>query len=194
MKEIFISAKLIESDVIRLSPAIDDPHISLLIDHKIVLKLEWQKGRNYVDFHLTEPLLLGHSYFLLVPSYGRVPLDVKDATTFKGFDETHYFDGELGAMYKKTETTFRLWAPLASKVVLKLKKKDEYYFSEIKMRMGEKGVYEIAVKGDLNEAQYLYEVTNNEIALETIDPYAKGSIANARASVVLDLESLKIKK
>ncbi|MCR5692931.1 MAG: type I pullulanase, partial [Bacilli bacterium] len=172
----------------------DDPHISLLIDHKIVLKLEGQKGRNYVDFHLTKPLLLGHSYFLLVPSYGRVPLDVKDATTFKGFDETYYFDGELGAIYKKTETTFRLWAPLASKVVLKLKKKDEYYFSEIKMRRGEKGVYEITVKGDLNEAQYLYEVTNNEIALETIDPYAKGSIANARASVVLDLESLKIKK
>ncbi|MBR3675074.1 MAG: hypothetical protein IKN69_02920, partial [Bacilli bacterium] len=147
MKEIFISAKLIESNVIRLSPAIDDPHISLLIDHKIVLKLEGQKGRNFVDFHLNKPLLLGHSYFLLVPSYGRIPLDVKDATTFKGFDEAYYFDGELGAIYRRTETTFRLWAPLASKVVLRLKKKGEYYFSSIKMMRQEKGVYEIKVKG-----------------------------------------------
>ena len=194
MKEIFISAKLIESNVIRLSPAIDDPHISLLIDHKIVLNLEGQKGRNFVDFHLNKPLLLGHSYFLLVPSYGRIPLDVKDATTFKGFDETYYFDGELGAIYRRTETTFRLWAPLASKVVLRLKKKGEYYFSSIKMMRQEKGVYEIKVKGDLNEAEYLYEVTNNEIALETIDPYAKGSVADARTSVVLNLESLRIKK
>ena len=194
MKELFIFAKLIEEDVIRLSPAIEDPHISLLIDHKDVLKLHGTKGRNYVDFHLTKPLPLGHSYFLLVPSVGRVPLDVKDATAFKNFDEEYYFDGELGAMYRKTQTTFRLWAPLASKVVLKLKKRGDEFFSNIDMFRREKGVYEIVVKGDLDEAEYLYEVTNNEIALESIDPYAKGSMADAKSSVVLNLEKLSVKK
>ena len=194
MKELFITAKLVEEDVIRLSPAIEDPHVALLVDHKHTYKIEGTKGKSYTEFHLHKHLELGHSYFLLVPSVGRIPLDVKDATTFKNFDKTYFFDGELGAIYSKEETTFRLWAPLASKVTLKLKKKGEKTFARFDAVRKEKGVYEISLKGDLNEAEYLYEVTNNEITLESIDPYAKGSMADARSSVVLDLESLKVKK
>jgi hypothetical protein len=107
MKELFITAKLVEEDVIRLSQAIEDPHVSLLVDHKHAYKIEGTKGKSYTEFHLHKHLELGHSYFLLVPSVGRVPLDVKDATIFKNFDKTYFFDGELGAIYSKEETTFR---------------------------------------------------------------------------------------
>ena len=108
------------------------------------------------------------------------------------FDNKYYFDGELGAIYSKENTVFRLWAPLASRVVLKLKRLG--LEERLSMKRVDKGVFEILVNGDLDGAEYLYEVTNNEITVESIDPYAKASMEDGRASVVLDLEELRLDK
>lgn len=199
MKNAFLHAYLASKNSIRIVCSkeieLDKTDVRLLIDgekiKKLSVEIDEKTSEYFIDFE--EDVLLGHSYFIDIPEYGRFPLDVRSATSFAGFDEEFYYEGQLGAIYSKEKTIFRLWAPLASKVVLKLKKPG-FAYDYLKMKRIEKGVFELEVKGNLDGSEYLYEVTNNEVAAESIDPYAKGSTENGRSSVVLDFESLRIKK
>ncbi len=135
-----------------------------------------------IAYRLHKELELGHSYFLKT-DIGLFPLDVSKATTFPHFDERFLaLDTDFGATYSKEATRFRLFAPLASKVILKMKKEgDERLFM---MDRHENGVWEKVLEGDYRLAQYTYLVTNNEIVKESIDPYAKASGPNSLYSVV----------
>lgn len=135
-----------------------------------------------IAYRLAKELELGHSYFLKT-DIGLFPLDVSKATTFPHFDERFLaLDTDFGAAYSKEKTCFRLFAPLASKVILKIKKEgDERLFV---MGRHENGVWEKVLEGDCRLAQYTYLVTNNEIVKESIDPYAKASGPNSLYSVV----------
>ena len=39
---------------------------------------------------------------------------------FDLIDREYAYDGELGALYSETQTTFRVWSPTAQRAVLKL--------------------------------------------------------------------------
>ena len=74
--------------------------------------------------NLTEPADLYASYELVVdlggtePARKTVGLDgIFDSTVF---EEAFGYDGELGALYTPTATTFRLWAPISQSVTLNL--------------------------------------------------------------------------
>jgi len=189
-------AKLIDKNLIKLTVSpksdFDFKHTKIEIDHKEskeIKPLDTKKVKDSVEvtFFLKD-FELGHSYFLLVPDVGRIPLDVSKATELSGFDEEFFYDGELGAIYTKEETTFKVWAPLASAVLV------NFLDKSLSLKREEKGVWSLTVKGDLNEISYTYSITNNEVTVETIDVYAKGSIENSLRSVVLDLEKLKLEK
>ncbi|MCQ2799436.1 MAG: type I pullulanase [Bacilli bacterium] len=171
---------------------VDLKHSKIEIDHfetKEITPLEITETEEYVEaiFDI-EDFELGHSYFFLFSDIGRIPLNVSKATEFEGFDEEFFFDGELGAFYEKDKTTFKVWAPLASSVLVKF---DDDSHSLIR---GEKGVWSLIIEGDLKDKAYTYLITNNEITVETIDVYAKASTENSLRSVVLDLEELKVPK
>ncbi|NCA96548.1 MAG: type I pullulanase, partial [Methanomicrobia archaeon] len=122
--------------------------------------------------------------------YGRVDVDVSNATSFDDFDEKYFYPGDdLGANYRKTETEFVLWAPLASQVVVK------YIFNEQTlcqpMIREDKGIYRAIVQGNLDGVVYNYLVTNSGFSQEVIDPYGKGSTQNAKHSVVINPKKLK---
>ena len=44
----------------------------------------------------------------------------QDVYHFDDLDERFYYDGELGAIYSKEETIFRVWSPLARGIRLNL--------------------------------------------------------------------------
>ena len=193
MKDTYISARLVAADCIRFVSLSDINYLNqsfiLLIDRKERQKLFPSKtaftpSHSFIEFKLAKPLELGHSYFLFLPGIGEFPLDVSEATTFPTFDKDFYFSGELGAIYSKEKTTWRLWAPLASSVKLFLLNDNEEI--SYMMKRGEHGVFSLTLEGDFNLQKYLYFVTNNEIGVYTIDPYAKGSTENAKTSVVID--------
>jgi pullulanase len=196
MKDTFSTARLVASDLIRLVIFSSVPYeridAALYIDRKTKIKLVPSRLNTtanlwIADFHLSEDLELGHSYALLVPSFGLVPLDVTEATSFPDFDKKYAYDGaDLGAVYTPEATSFALWAPLASTVLLKIAKPGEAGFEHFLLRRSEKGVYRLTLKGDYEGAAYSYFVTNSEVTTETTDPYAKGSLANGEASVVID--------
>jgi len=197
MKDTYVSARLISPDTIRLvffsENSFSHEQFTLIIDHEKRVKLTISKNINlpahtFLEFKLRAPLELGHSYFVDISSFGAVPLDVKEATGFPNFDSDFFYPGHLGAEYRKNSTKWTLWAPLASDVKLILKTKmGDYSYPMVR---GANGSWEIVLEGDYLLACYQYLVTNNEVALTSIDPYGKASTANGKESVVIDEKSM----
>ena len=99
------------------------------------------------ELEMTEDYEYGHSYAVVLEGFVRFNVEASEATEFPQFEEQFYYDGDdLGAIYKKEETKFNVWAPLASKVILKVEEKDGFHFYP--MTRTDKGVYRIALKGD----------------------------------------------
>ena len=105
-------------------------------------------------------------------------------------DEQAYFGNDLGAVYSKDHTVFKVWTPLASNVVLKLYRTgdtDEVISLE-KMEKSENGVWSIKIDGDIKNTYYTYLVTVDGKTRETADIYAKAAGVNGKRSMVVDLE------
>ena len=116
-------------------------------------------------------------------------LEIRYFAKTSDFDNLFYYDGnDLGANYHKDHTTFKLWAPIASKVILRYTLDEQTY--EVEMTKGERGVFEVDVKGDLDNALYNYVITNNGKEVTSIDPYSYSCNANGESSAVINLEKL----
>ena len=201
MKDTYLNAKLIQPDLIRLVVFSALPWEKIepvLITDGVPgakikpTRLNTLSSLAIADFRLPEPLELGHSYFFVMPQYGSVPLDVTEATTFPDFDERYYYDGDdLGCTFTKEKTTFAIWAPLASKVVLSYRKKGTVQFVPVNMKRTACGVYRATLEGNHELTQYHFFVTNSEITRKVTDPYAKCSTINGEESVVADWSKLK---
>ncbi len=202
MKDTFLSARLVEENLIRLtifsSVPFDRIDGNLVVDEKTKIRLVPLKqvslgNQIIIDYKFNDPLELGHSYKLFLNHYGVVPLDVSEAPSFPDFDLKFSYEGDdLGAIYSPKETKFALWAPLASDVTLKISKNNETKATLHKMERTSKGVFRLTLKGDYEKANYLYLVTNSESTISSIDPYAKASTPNGEKSVVADFSKLKI--
>jgi pullulanase len=140
----------------RIQPSIDPNRISLLTEKEINLKKEY-----YVIYKNVRKRLIMN----------------------KIYNDKKYYDLEAkpGATYTAKETIFRLFAPRAEKVRLFIytnpirtagEKVDEYALTEKKG-----GVWEAAVKGNLEGKYYTYKIisvgTDCNPELEIVDPYAK---------------------
>src|SRR5208337_2182052 len=97
----------------------------------------------------------------------------------------HYLKNDLGAVYKPTETTFKLWAPPATGVSLALFEDGVGpSFSLRRMTRDTDGLWCVTIDGDLSGKYYLYQVAlpaaNGRPPAEVMvnDPYAHGSSAN----------------
>ena len=101
------------------------------------------------------------------------------------FDKRYYYAcDDLGPHYSKTMTRFKLWAPTATQAELILYEDDVTHYR--KMKRKSKGIWELTVYKDLEGCRYRYEIVNNLVKQETIDPYAIASTANAEYSVIID--------
>lgn len=113
------------------------------------------------------------------------------------FEEKYAYDGELGAIYSKTSTIFRVWSPISSSIKLRIYQtgtplilggSDEY--QEYNMTFKDKGTWEANVPGDLSGKYYTYVVTNNNYNdKEIVDPYAKSAGINGLRGMVVDFSS-----
>ena len=109
----------------------------------------------------------------------------------KEFNQKYYYGGSLGAIYSPEKTTFRLWAPTASKVTLQIFREglggDK--LDTIEMTPSENGTWLHVMKGDQNGIYYTYCVTVDGKTNEVVDPYAKAVGANGLRGMVIDLKS-----
>lgn len=107
-----------------------------------------------------------------------------------------YSGSDLGATYTKASTTFKVWAPSATKVQIKRYKTgsdDEAGAGVIETKDMTKnasnGVWSITVGGDLSGTYYTYLVTVNGKTNETQDVYSTATGVNGNRSMVVDLSS-----
>lgn len=128
--------------------------------------------------------------YRIVDAYGLTCfLDFSRMSLCEEFDDLYFYDGDdLGNRYTKEGTSFKVWAPLSTGVILKVIRKEEE--SLYPMKRGLKGVYHCYVEGDLEGAHYFYlikHVGNYEISM---DPYAYSASANGRTNIIVDLDKV----
>lgn len=113
------------------------------------------------------------------------------------FNDLYYYDGLLGAEYSKEKTTFRVWSPVSSRIVLRVydngtpekvsKEKGSDVHQDYEMIKGDKGVFEYTVKEDMQGKYYTYVVYNSSYnGMEICDPYARAAGVNGTRGMVAD--------
>ena len=105
------------------------------------------------------------------------------------FAANYVYDGELGAIYSAEQTTFRVWSPVSSRIVLNVYQSghEAETPATVEMTKGEKGVFEATVEGDCDGKYYTYTVYNGLYpnGAEIVDPYAKSAgLSGVRGMVV----------
>ncbi len=151
------------------------------------------KAASRYTFRLKEALDTSKTYAL---SYKgqlvNISLPVPYST--ESFEKEYTYNGEdLGATWTQAETTFKVWAPTAEKVVVNLYTSgDETQHDLIEtldMSPMGKGVWGVKKSGDLNGTYYTYSVIINSEIMETCDPYAKTTGVNGNRAMVLNMAS-----
>lgn len=101
-----------------------------------------------------------------------------------------YEGTDLGAVYSPQETVFRLWAPEADSVVLRLYKSGSgvSLYRSVPMDKDEGGTWVCRVEGDLDGVYYTYLICSGDEERESYDPYAKAAGVNGMRSMVVCLE------
>ncbi|MFA5235644.1 MAG: type I pullulanase [Bacilli bacterium] len=130
---------------------------------------------------------------------------------FKGVSATNLFDTakflsdytyngtDLGVTYTPTASTFKLWAPTSSAVVLRVyvmgtpsiisgSTLTDSMLGTYPMTKATGGIFETTVTGDLHGRYYAYLVTNSEGTNEIVDPYAKSAGVNGARGMILDFD------
>ena len=101
----------------------------------------------------------------------------------------HYEGNDLGARLTEAGTEFRLWAPTAETVQLRLFRSghEGEAFETLALDRGEKGVWFAGINQRLDGVYYDYLVTAAGNTRRTADPYARACGLNGQRSMVVDL-------
>ena len=112
------------------------------------------------------------------------------------FDNQNAYSGnDLGCTYTREKTTFKVWSPIATSVVLcryatgSDGEAGAKNLGTVEMTKGDKGVWSCTVEGDIVNTYYTYKVTANGKTNEAVDIYAKAVGVNGDRAMVVDLDS-----
>lgn len=117
---------------------------------------------------------------------------MKDMMKSVFFDREHEYEGnDLGAVYTKEKTTFRVWAPTALSVSLNLYKQGDgdNLIETLPMIQDIKGTWVYEKTGDLNGIYYTYSVKIGNQMKEVVDLYAKAVGVNGNRGEILDMQA-----
>lgn len=110
------------------------------------------------------------------------------------FEEKYTYHGDdLGAVWSRQKTTFRVWAPTADRVQVNLYEEGEAgkpdLIDRLELVPSEAGTWITEKTGDLNGIYYTYSVTTGEVSEEAVDPYARSTGVNGNRGMILNLAS-----
>ena len=136
-----------------------------------------------------EELDLSKNYRIAIEGYGEKPVVPTTIFDSEAFAQQYHYDGDdLGAVIHGDKTTFKVWAPTASKVVLNLFEKGHEgdAYKSVDMVRGDKGVWAYT-EACGHGTYYTYTVTTSVGTQDAVDPYAKAAGANGNRGMVVDL-------
>ena len=139
---------------------------------------------------VAEELDITKTYTIKLKGFGEknvVPTEIFDTDEFAA--KYHYDGNDLGAVINGSNTTFKVWAPTASKVVLNLFKSghEGEAYKTVDMVRGDKGVWSFT-EACGHGTYYTYTVTTAVGTQEAVDPYAKAAGLNGNRGMVVDLD------
>lgn len=142
-----------------------------------------QLGKNYeVEVTYAETGETGRSGVSFVSLY-----------TTDEFNDLYYYDGELGAIYTSQQTTFKVWSPVSTSIVLNIYEQGNggEALEQVEMTRGDKGVFSATLQGDYAGKYYTYTVTNyaHPDGFEVVDPYAKSAGLNGVRGMIVDFDA-----
>ena len=109
----------------------------------------------------------------------------------KDFEDYPVYQGPLGFELTGSSTIFRLWAPSATSVTIRIY--PEGYFSEAEttaeLERKEDGLFEVEIPRNLSNHYYDYLIVTGGRKYVTADPYALSAGINGERSMVIDLPS-----
>lgn len=118
------------------------------------------------------------------------------------FEAAYTYTGDLGVIYSKEKTTFRLWAPVSQNVSVNIYNQGHPLYNRLgepseekdpvsthEMTRIENGAWELTLNGDYASKYYTFSVTNNNVTEEVTDPYSYSTGANGLRSMVVDFEA-----
>ena len=146
-----------------------------------------EAATGYIE--LAEALDITKNYLVSIEDFGMktaIPMGIFDSEYFA---ENYHYDGDdLGAVIENGKTTFKVWAPTASKVVLDLFTAGDGVeaYKSVEMTKGEKGVWSHTEECG-HGTYYTYTVTTAAGVQEAVDPYAKAAGVNGNRGMVVDL-------
>ncbi len=104
-----------------------------------------------------------------------------------------YTGSDLGANWSEERTTFKVWAPTATWVKVRLYEsgtpENDDLLEELEMTPSANGTWMISKEGNLNGVYYTYLVEVDGEAREACDPYARTTGVNGVRAMVIDLDS-----
>ncbi len=140
---------------------------------------------------LAEELDLTKIYTIEIEGYGTANLVPNEVFDSPDFIDSYTYDGDdLGPVIHGNTTTFKVWAPTASKVVLNLFEKGDGVaaYANVEMTKADRGVWEYTAECG-HGTYYTYTVTTAVGTQEATDPYAKAAGLNGNRSMVVDLDT-----
>lgn len=153
--------------------------VESVTDKDIVLKME-------------QPLELSRAYRVDLEDYEGCQIAMDKIIGSDYFDEQLAYAGDdLGAVYTKEKTVFRVWAPTASEVSLNLYEEGngDNLMETLPMQADVKGTWVCEKEGDLNGVYYTYSVKIGNKVNEAVDLYARTTGVNGDRGMVIDLDS-----
>ena len=120
---------------------------------RIIYKREFE-NEGYNLYHLmVENVCLGEEYFI-VNNYGMsVPVINYGIVNDPMFDRMFLYDGnDLGPNYTPYKTTFKVWAPTASKVKIEYILNNQTYTINMR-RLPASGIFEASIKGEVRRCK-----------------------------------------
>jgi pullulanase len=109
-------------------------------------------------------------------------------TNFSGYPV--YAGNDLGVTYNPTGTVFKIWAPMATEACVRIYAAGSggEALQKVAMKKQPKGVWAVAVPGDIRDRYYTFQIAKDEKWLnESPDPYAKAVGVNGKRGMVVDL-------
>lgn len=167
----------------------------LLKDRAVIKELvikEKKEYSSYFEYYFAVTDLKLDNKYTILCQYGlRAPVEYTRLVESPYFDEQFsYSRKDLGVTYYSNRCIFKLWAPTAREVHLKIFINQNPVFMEMKRDKDNPGVYCLEVVGMLDSCPYVYLVKHLDTFKECLDPYAYASLPNGKASVVVNQTTL----
>ncbi len=188
----FVSYKIYAGNVVLLTN--EDPKETKLVE-QTTKKAVYSLGTELPD------LSLEYKVEVVFEKSGKTLTKIAD---FQGlyksklFNDAYSYDGDLGAIYTKDNTTFRVWSPISSDMKVRVYTTGtpanlggNNQYEEYVMTKGPKGTWEYVLNGDQEGKYYTYVVSNSTYTnMEIVDPYAKSAGINGLRGMIVDFSKV----